>query len=738
MDSEKLSIVLDPKSNKKIINRRYKIIKKIGEGQYGKVLLGEDIQTRKSTSTLASPAYVAIKTINRVDKSRFLLGKSYMNLAMKINREIKIMKECNHPNVVKLKQVINDLKFDKILLILEYCKFGEIDWKNYNHYYEKYNHHKSRSSLVLNKVLRDVLNGLEYLHEYKHIIHRDLKPSNLLIDHDNTIKISDFGVSLIMENNANDDKELSKIMGTPAFYAPELCQFVNNRYSMITNENHEGNKIKIDYMIDIWSLGVTLYCMMFNNLPFTGNNEFEMCKNIVKLELKFPMIKHTSKVTEDDINELKEFKDLIKKILVKDPKDRISLQDIKQHKFTTFDLNDKEKRKFLNFNKAIFRAEDCKKDIVNQVEEPTISSRIKKFFSSNSNNNNSSNSGNGNGSGKSSKSMLTSSSLASKTTHQPSNLKYSNLSLKDLEHVDELLDSYLDDSDSSSSMGSIEVEEIDTKNILSDLDDELHFKHRPKPLDLNQSNLVLSPPASLSSPPPLAPTPANTVVPGSSQPLSDPSTPTNNTVMVIGESSPGYNSSNTGNIFSPSRRFFEKQKNSKTAIQDNPTISSLSSSLWNDKSKNHANGSLGMFEPPLVFRDTMASQQQQQPQQQQISLDGKSSGSGDITASGVGISSRRDSNSSQFGYGLSRITSSSSSLNLNAYLTDDSDHSIHSNVSNFSTRYNLKNKGNNQPHNAAEEEEGDDDDGECEGDSTIIAKDYATYHTMSDYLDDLD
>ena len=71
MDSEKLSIVLDPKSNKKIINRRYKIIKKIGEGQYGKVLLGEDIQTRKSTSTLASPAYVAIKTINRVDKSVF-------------------------------------------------------------------------------------------------------------------------------------------------------------------------------------------------------------------------------------------------------------------------------------------------------------------------------------------------------------------------------------------------------------------------------------------------------------------------------------------------------------------------------------------------------------------------------------------------------------------------------------------------------------------------------------------
>ena len=44
-------------------------------------------------------------------------------------------------------------------------------------------------------------------------------------------------------------------MGTPAFYAPELCQFVNNRFSMVTNEDHAGNKIKISYNIDIWSLG---------------------------------------------------------------------------------------------------------------------------------------------------------------------------------------------------------------------------------------------------------------------------------------------------------------------------------------------------------------------------------------------------------------------------------------------------------------------------------------------------
>ena len=46
------------------------------------------------------------------------------------------MKQCNHPNIVKLYQVIDDLRFDKILLILEYCQYGEIDWKRYNHYRE--------------------------------------------------------------------------------------------------------------------------------------------------------------------------------------------------------------------------------------------------------------------------------------------------------------------------------------------------------------------------------------------------------------------------------------------------------------------------------------------------------------------------------------------------------------------------------------------------------------------------
>ena len=62
------------------------------------------------------------------------MKNSSNNISMKIKREISIMKQCNHPNIVKLYQVIDDLRFDKILLILEYCQYGEIDWKRYNHY----------------------------------------------------------------------------------------------------------------------------------------------------------------------------------------------------------------------------------------------------------------------------------------------------------------------------------------------------------------------------------------------------------------------------------------------------------------------------------------------------------------------------------------------------------------------------------------------------------------------------
>lgn len=622
MDILRLDIVLDKQTNRKVVNRRFRLLQTIGQGQFGKVILAEDLSK--------DHGLVAIKTINRVDRAK-LITKTYLSHTTKIKREIQIMKECDHPNVVKLYQVIDDLKFDKILLVLEYCKFGEIDWKKYNHFHEKYLKDGSKG-ITLNKIVRDVVNGLEYLHSYKRIIHRDLKPSNLLISLDRTIKISDFGVSLILENNTNDDKELGKTMGTPAFYAPELCQFVNNRLLMLNEADMARSKV--DARIDIWSFGVVIYCLFFHQLPFEGHNEFSLFKTIVNGELKFPRTRESSHVRWEDLKELELLKDLIRKLLAKDPNSRPTLTEIKQHKFTTFELNRKEAEIFFNFNKNIISQQDPLAAEAWEAEN-RMSNKIKRLF----------------GAGRPDNEIPPSSRPI--LVDQPV-LPVKGINVLDLEKVDDLLDSYLDD---SSSMGSLSGEEggasvIDTTNVLSSIKlDREKLPHTtlkksdsaqlrlsrssvPPPLKLSSSSLSVHKGGStLSFPQP----PASPFSSGQRTP----STAASNTV-TIGEGSP----SSIKSIFSPSRRFFAKIK---------PTINSLYSPTHGEG--NTATSFSDLAPPPFFGRSDRRGS----------TLELISS----VQSTG-GFGSRKNSISSTRSNGLSRITSSSSLLNLHGYLTDES------------------------------------------------------------------
>lgn len=627
MDVQRLEIVLDKKSNRKVVNQRFRLLQTIGQGQFGKVLLAEDLTQ--------DHGLVAIKTINRVDRAK-LITKTYLSHTTKICREIQIMKECDHPNVVKLYQVIDDLKFDKILLVLEYCNFGEIDWKKYNHFHEKY-HKDGGKGITLNKIVRDVVNGLEYLHSYKQIIHRDLKPSNLLISLDRTIKISDFGVSLILENNTNDDKELGKTMGTPAFYAPELCQFVNNRLLMLNEADMA--RLKIDARIDIWSLGVVMYCLFFHQLPFEGHNEFSLFKTIVNGELKFPRTRESSHVRLEDLKELELLKELIKQILAKDPNSRPTLTEIKHHKFTTFELSRKETENFYLFNKNIISQQDPLAAEAWEADN-RMSNKIKRLF----------------GAGKNEP------SIPAPPMSRPILVEHPTKQIKgvdalDLENVDDLLDSYLDD---LSSMGSLSEEEgassvIDTTNILSSMKmDTEKLPHStlkksdsaqlrlsrtsvPPPLKLSSSSFSVHKGGStLSFQPPASPF---------SSGQRTPSTATSNTV-TIGEGSP----SSIKSIFSPSRRFFAKIK---------PTINSLYSPTHGE---GHATSFSDLAPPPSFGRSDRRGSM----------LELISSAQSGFAPSGSGLGSRKNSISSTRSNGLSKMSSSSSLLNLHGYLTDES------------------------------------------------------------------
>ncbi|KAK0388183.1 hypothetical protein NLU13_4428 [Sarocladium strictum] len=212
---------------------------------------------------------------------------------------------------------------------------------------------------------RDTVLGLEYLH-YQGVVHRDIKPANLLWTKEHRVKISDFGVSYfgrpirdgdaddtVSESEAqdfDDDLELAKTVGTPAFFAPELC------YTDVDQEQP-----KISEQIDVWSLGVTLYCLIYARIPFLADDEYQMFKKIATEEVYIPdrrlkpvdpstspavssLYKRQNSDPYRDDNDL-EYEDvdpslinLIQQMLIKNPEKRIRLRDIKRHPWVTSDI----------------------------------------------------------------------------------------------------------------------------------------------------------------------------------------------------------------------------------------------------------------------------------------------------------------------------------------------------------------------------------------------------------------
>ena len=325
-ESNHVSLEYDPVSKRKVLNS-YEIIKEIGRGEHGKVKLARD---------LIKDELVAIKIVDRKGRPKFGGSLSGGQTAEdKIRKEIAIMKKCRHPNVVKLKEVLDDSNSRKIYLVLEYLEKGEIKWRK----------SPGEPALTLPETLsalRDVVLGLEYLH-YQGIIHRDIKPANLLVCADNSVKISDFGVSFAASLNGDPQNELDlcKSAGTPAFFAPELCQ-------PITSNMKE--RPKLTHKIDVWALGVTLYCLLFGDLPFWGGNEFELFESINNQELKFP--KEFPKNYEWAEEEIFQAKNLLNKMLEKDPIKRIGLKSIKRHPFVLRNLSVEEAKLFTGEQKS--------------------------------------------------------------------------------------------------------------------------------------------------------------------------------------------------------------------------------------------------------------------------------------------------------------------------------------------------------------------------------------------------
>ena len=256
--------------------------KKLGSGKYGHVYLARE---------RASGFIVALKQISlkQLDKD----GMHHQLL-----REIEIQSHIRHVNVLRMYQFFVEGRC--IYLVLEYAPRGQL----YDHLLAEKRFSEKKTALFIG----DLATAFHFCHA-KHIIHRDIKPENLLLGFNNVVKIADFGWSV----HAPRDRRAT-MCGTLDYLPPEMVL------------NATGVRIMYDHTVDIWCLGVLMYEFLYGQPPFfvpDSEDSLPTYQRIKAVDLRFPA----------DIDVSDDAKDLIRRMLVKEAKDRIRLVDVVQHRW---------------------------------------------------------------------------------------------------------------------------------------------------------------------------------------------------------------------------------------------------------------------------------------------------------------------------------------------------------------------------------------------------------------------
>jgi 5'-AMP-activated protein kinase catalytic alpha subunit len=226
-----------------VLMQKYELGRLLGQGTFAKVYHARNLVTGVN---------VAIKV---VDKEKVLK----VGMVDQIKREISVMRLVRHPNVVELYEVMATKT--KIFIVMEYAKGGEL--------FNKIAKGKLKVD-VARRYFQQLISAVDFCHS-RGVYHRDLKPENLLLDENDNLKVSDFGLSTLSESKCQDGL-LHTTCGTPAYVAPEV----------INRKGYEGCKA------DIWSCGVILFVLLAGYLPFHDQNLMEMYRKIGKGEVKFP------------------------------------------------------------------------------------------------------------------------------------------------------------------------------------------------------------------------------------------------------------------------------------------------------------------------------------------------------------------------------------------------------------------------------------------------------------------
>ena len=341
----------------------YKYVKLLGKGSYSKVklVIKDDV---KYAMKIIDKKVLKNKKIFKQDNDGNVIVTNLLKDALK---EIAILKKLDHPNIIKLYEILHNYQKQKIYLILEYADYGDIvDYDEESEIFSINKHVKERYAQdklgynqkndIDNKIYyeeddirhfcKHILLGLDYLHK-NGIIHHDIKPNNILLCKKKICKITDFNFSSILDN-LNEDNIGSNGDTNDNFRAPETINLNDNDNDNNQNREYQGKPL------DIWALGVTIYILTYLKFPFdTDKGVLELYKIIKEANVKFPLEPwYTRKI-----------KFLIKECLEKDPNKRKSAEEILKVLMV-------HKKESLDKYKPIFKD---KKTRLKSVNEPSIS-----------------------------------------------------------------------------------------------------------------------------------------------------------------------------------------------------------------------------------------------------------------------------------------------------------------------------------------------------------------------------
>ena len=271
----------DDKGNK--YYNEYQLIELLGKGAYSKVKLVVKDNV-KYAMKIIDKKELKKKKIFKQDPDGNVIVTTLLRDALK---EIAILKKLDHPNIIKLIEILHNYKKEKIYLILEYADYGDIvDYDEENNifsinkniskiYNEKKIEEKSFNTKQyyrekdITSFCKDIVLGLDYLHK-NGIIHHDIKPNNILLCKKGICKITDFNFSSILEN-LNVDNIGQNVDCADHFKAPETLETLEDE----DNNNEKNKKDKNNYFrgkpLDIWALGITIYIIAYLKFPFDSD-----------------------------------------------------------------------------------------------------------------------------------------------------------------------------------------------------------------------------------------------------------------------------------------------------------------------------------------------------------------------------------------------------------------------------------------------------------------------------------